>query len=304
MANEHAPLPEERRLRFERALLAEEGLSLEGARVLGDGYATQAWLLADGHTVARIPRSDWGARSLERETSLLPLLEDMRLPVRTPEGARAVRDAEGFTGALHRLVDGVDLAERLGRLDARTSAAVGLTSVASCPRCTRSPSTRGRRPHPTRGRWTSRAGSRCCSPTSRCASAGGSRRALRVSSSSCRPKAHRRSSPGDLWRHHIFLDGDDRLSGVIDFGLAGVEDPAWDLRFLAPRSNIVQGLGPSFVAALLEGYDRPLDGAALERAEVYGDLDQAGDACFELTIVAEPTHFLDDLRTLIAQSGD
>jgi aminoglycoside phosphotransferase (APT) family kinase protein len=304
VTDEQAPLPEERRLRFERALRARAGLSLEGAHVLGAGYATQAWLLADGETVARIPRSDWGAHSLERETALLPLLENAGLPARTPRGARGVRDAEGFTGALHRLVPGAELAERLGRIDARASAAIGhdlgqfLSALHAFPPGPWEPV--GLDPWPKEfARWAEALGPHLAARER----AWVETRLERLAELVPPDGAPEVLTHGDLWRHHILLDDDDRLAGVIDFGLAAPGDPAWDLRFLAPGSNIVSGLGPSFASALLEAYDRPLDAAALERAEVYSDLDQVGDAGFEVTILGAPGRFLADLRASIAHGG-
>ena len=106
-------LTEERRRRFHQALQAIDGTGLDGATVLGDGYSAQAWLLADGETVARIPKYAWAEIALVYEVSILQLLEQAHLPCETPRNARQVRDSAGFVGALHRYVAGTPLYERI-----------------------------------------------------------------------------------------------------------------------------------------------------------------------------------------------
>src|SRR5690349_1144335 len=107
------PLPDGRRLRFHAALQAMDGMGPSGGRVLGDGYVSQAWLLADGHTVARIPKHAWAERDLAYDLAALPLLEAADLTLETPRDARPVIDADGLAGGLHRLVSGHSLAERM-----------------------------------------------------------------------------------------------------------------------------------------------------------------------------------------------
>jgi hypothetical protein len=89
----------ERRTRFHQALLALDGSGLNGASVLGDGWVTQAWLLADGETVARIPKYPWAEMDLAYEVGILQTIEHAGLPFETPRHARQVRDgAEGREG--------------------------------------------------------------------------------------------------------------------------------------------------------------------------------------------------------------
>src|SRR5262245_26854911 len=110
------PLSEERRSRFHQALRAIDGVGLEGARVLGDGYVTQAWLLADGDTVARIPKYAWAEMDLAYEMALLPVVEQAGLDIAVPRNTRSIRDSAGFVGGLHTLVRGDALADRMAEM--------------------------------------------------------------------------------------------------------------------------------------------------------------------------------------------
>src|SRR5690349_17583168 len=115
-------LPESRRLRFHQALHAVDGVGLEGATVLGDGYVLQAWLLADRRTVARIPKFEWAESDLAYELALLPTLEAYDLGIETPRNARPVVDTGRLAGGLHDLVEGSSLAQRLSALGSDGSA--------------------------------------------------------------------------------------------------------------------------------------------------------------------------------------
>jgi aminoglycoside 2''-phosphotransferase len=67
---------------------------------------------------------------------------------------------------------------------------------------------------------------------------------------------------GDLWPEHVLLDrAAGRLSGIIDFGQAGLGDPAGDL------GNLLQVYGETFVRRMLPAY--PEAGRLLPRARCY-----------------------------------
>jgi aminoglycoside phosphotransferase (APT) family kinase protein len=100
----HFPMLRGRVDRFEAALLTQRGESLDGARVIGDGYLSTAYVLADGVTVARVPKFEGAVPDLEFELAVLPVLADARLSVETPRDVRSLRDDHGLVAALHRLV--------------------------------------------------------------------------------------------------------------------------------------------------------------------------------------------------------
>jgi aminoglycoside 2''-phosphotransferase len=67
---------------------------------------------------------------------------------------------------------------------------------------------------------------------------------------------------GDLWPEHILFDrAAGRLSGIIDFGQAGLGDPAGDL------GNLLQMYGETFVRRILPAY--PEAARLLPRARCY-----------------------------------
>jgi aminoglycoside 2''-phosphotransferase len=67
---------------------------------------------------------------------------------------------------------------------------------------------------------------------------------------------------GDLWPEHVLLDrAAGRLSGIIDFGQAGLGDPAGDL------GNLLQVYGETFVRRMLSAY--PEAARLLPRARCY-----------------------------------
>jgi aminoglycoside 2''-phosphotransferase len=67
---------------------------------------------------------------------------------------------------------------------------------------------------------------------------------------------------GDLWPEHVLFDrAAGRLSGIIDFGQAGLGDPAGDL------GNLLQVYGETFVRRMLPAY--PEAARLLPRARCY-----------------------------------
>jgi aminoglycoside phosphotransferase (APT) family kinase protein len=101
---------------------------------------------------------------------------------------------------------------------------------------------------------------------------------------------------GDLWSHHLLLDADDHLCGVIDFGLASAFDAAWDFRSFTGESSMAKAFGPGFAERVLEHYAHPLDPQALERAAVYDSLDSVGDAYYEVAFLGAPGEFMASLQ--------
>jgi aminoglycoside phosphotransferase (APT) family kinase protein len=66
---------------------------------------------------------------------------------------------------------------------------------------------------------------------------------------------------------HLYLDHDDSLVGVIDFGDAAVSDPAYDF------AKIGRELGSEFGSSLLRHYGRPGDASFQSRIDLYERLE-------------------------------
>ena len=293
----HFRMPLQRLERLEAALLAQRGERLDGARVIGDGYLSTAYLLADDITVARVPKFDGAVPDLEFELGVLPVLEAAELPFETPREARALRDEQGLAAALHRLVPGSSLKAHIE--DLRASGAWRdlahdfgrfLGALHSIP-VERFEGLRADRWWQLADRWVTDA-----------RPALGERGSAWVDSRLARldELARPDSVPdvfthGDFWPSNVLVDESGALTGVIDFGLAAIGDPAWDLRAFEPL------LGPDFLAAVLDAYDRPLDEHAAQRAKVLLDLDELGDVSYELTVMGRRGHSFEAVQRHIAE---
>ena len=210
------------------------------ARHLGSGYAYAAYRTPSsrGDWVVRLPKrtdGEWGndrVEDLEREVRFFRLLADYDFGTTVPRESTLLRDPRGRTlGAAHRYVPGTplattgaprgaarealarDLARFLSRLHAvplSLAKQAGLESV-SLGASTYTPLTKQSLSHlgESTARWLR-------GMTEAFLADGGT------------TKAPRRVIHADISGAHILLDGERRLSGVIDFGDILVADPALD----------------------------------------------------------------------------
>ena len=275
--NRTTPLPDERRLRFERALLKHEGVTLDGATELRGGYRTHALLLGDGATIARIPRYDEAARDLALEVRVLPVLESAGLPFGTPGQARALVDEGGVVGTLHTAVPG-DLSDQVSNAttEARRAFVSDLVAFVSAMHAIPRARFDGLAPADARDerfdRWAGAARPQLSERAAAWVEARRSRlRSIERPASIPAVFAH-----CDLWGSNTLVGADQRLTGVIDFGDAMLTDPAYDLFAFRER------FGDEGAALAFERYAGPLDDHAPERSEIYRDMDELYDLAFHV----------------------
>lgn len=293
----HFPMPPERLERFAAALLTQLGQRLEGARVIGEGYVSTAYLLADGVTVARVPKFDGAVPDLELELGVLPVLEAAGLPLATPRDARALRDEQGLAAGLHHFVPGRSLKPHLEQLrssgewrDLAHDFGRFLSALHAIP-IERFEGLGADRWSGLLGRWVEDArpalGER--------GSAWLDSRLARLDELARPDSVPDVFTHGDFWPSNILVDESGRIAGVIDLGLSVITDPAWDLRAFESL------MGPAFLDAVLETYDCPLDEHAPERAKILLELDELGDVAYELTVMGRPGQSLEAVRRSIAE---
>ncbi len=240
-------------------------LDLDGAELLGEGWNASAWSIGAGATkwVVRVPKLEWAAGEIERQTCLGMDLSRQGLPV--PRGWRVLRGEDGtvLAGAYQYIVGrasprrgvealAVDVASFLTRLhDLPTGFA-----LSECRALLLDPwlgryrgliETYGPVTGPQTRSWLNRTGERL----------------ERISrSASERVLVH-----GDLCPEHLICDAAGHLVGVLDFSGPQVTDPAVDF------GRLVQHWGGRFAAAVLGNYDRLTDNAFEERMVIYAELE-------------------------------
>lgn len=223
---------------------------------LGQGDFSTAFLL-DGHLVARLARHADADEALRREASLLPHLARLvplaiPLPVLLPRRARG-----GHVIALHEQIRGSELRPELWRAlaaDARSRCARELGDVLTCLHQVDPDSARS---------WGAL-------PLDHVEEARVARERIRSLSNAVLPDRLRRRTDevlaryevgGERWSFqpalahadlspdHVFFDAAEaRLAGVIDWGDAGIGDPARDFVYL------YEDWGSAFLGAVLERY--------------------------------------------------
>ncbi len=253
-------------------LAAEPGADLEGASVLGEGWACVAYRVPApaGDLALRVPKPDswWAAPDLERESALLPALERWGLPV--PRDARLLRGADGAVlGALQTVIEGSPAAP-LPRGHARARFALDVGAFLARLHALPVGEVRAlgvREP----GMWDGH-----YAPMIEQASA----RLPRASSHWLTGRAQTfleeggvASAPSalihaDCSRGNLLIGDDGALSGVIDWADAMIGDPALDFAALQ------QAYPRAVLGAIMDGYERAggeLDGDWQRRADFYLD---------------------------------
>ncbi|MEZ4502174.1 MAG: aminoglycoside phosphotransferase family protein [Dehalococcoidia bacterium] len=276
--SDRTPLPEERRLRFERALLEAEDQTLEGATEFsGGGYRTWAVLLADGETVARVPRFDEAAQDLEVEMRLLEVLARSDLPQGTPRNPRALVDDGGLVGALHVAVPGGSSDEiPNAEPEVRRAFVTDLIDFVSSLHAIPQSRLEGRAREDVRAERYTRWSGIVSPHLSRDAASWLEARLTRLHTIERPASIPAVLAHCDLWGSNTLVDPEGRLTGVIDFGDAMLTDPAYDLFTFAPRFD-EEGL-----RLALERYRGPLDDHAVERASIYREMDDLYDLAYHV----------------------
>jgi hygromycin-B 7''-O-kinase len=96
----------------------------------------------------------------------------------------------------------------------------------------------------------------------------------------------------DIHAEHVLFDHDSKLTALLDFGDAVAGDPAYEL--VTPATFLVRGR-PELMAALFEGYGRPLTPDLRRRCMAYQLLHRFSDLRrdTELLVAARPVATLD-----------
>ncbi len=240
----------------------------ETAVLLGEGWNATAWRMrGDAHDwVVRVPKLEWAAGEIERQTCLGNHLAELGLPV--PRGWRVLRDKEGkIVAGVYEYVSGgeaaksgqdvleilaVDLATFLMQLH-------DLPNEFALRECSALPlepwsgryrgliETYGRLAGPRTQSWLKRAGPRLA----------------RALASYDQPVLLH----GDLAPEHVICDADGRLAAVLDFSGPQVSDPAIDF------GRLVQRWGVAFAKEALRHYRRRIDAGFEERMVLYARLE-------------------------------
>lgn len=252
-----------------RVLLRElPDADLANMEILGEGWNATAWRVHGNSItwVVRVPKLDWAAGEIERQTRLGPHLSQLGFPV--PRGWRLFRDRNGsiIAGAyLH--IDG-DPAPRRGKhpLDVLAGEVASFLSrlhnlptdfaLNECEALDLDPwvgryrgliAKYGPMTGPQTQSWLSRVAARL----------------ERGSSSAPRNVLVH----GDLAPEHVLRDPSGHVVGVLDFSGPQVTDPALDF------GRLVQHWGVQFADSVLRRYERPVDDGFEERMVAYAKLE-------------------------------
>ena len=209
-------------LRSQLPDLAE--LPLRPAQSWGTDHAM--WRLGEEHVV-RLPRIDWAAGQVRMERTLLPKLAEA-LPVRVPRPVALGEPGSGypFEWGVHSWIPGDDA--DIGPVDDRAGLSADLAATV---RALRSLPVPGADAPPGRGRRLAELDADARSAIESAAPLVDTRAALDVWTAGLEAPPHAGApvwSHGDLEGNCLVADG--RLSGIIDWGLAGVGDPAADVQ--------------------------------------------------------------------------
>lgn len=261
------------------------GADLDGATLLGEGWACVAWRVRDSSSATleardwalRVPkpRSWWAVADLEKEALLLPALERWGLAV--PGDAHLVRNADGETvAALQRVVEGAPaLRAPLGREGARFAEDTGrfLARLHAFP----STSARDLGVRDGMGEWSGgmweghyrplieEAGALLPKSSARWLE-GRARRFLDDGGIEAAPVA---LIHADLSGSHLLAREDGSLAGVIDWADAVLGDPALDF------AGLLNDYRPRFLERVLAAYEAgggTVDGDAMRRVRFYLDV--------------------------------
>jgi aminoglycoside phosphotransferase (APT) family kinase protein len=263
------------RARLQPAMTAvDRAARLSDASLLGQGWGAVAFRVPSpgGDWVLRLPRaqSHWAIEDLEREVRLLPLLGRQPFSVTIPGEARLLKDDAGATiAAVHRMVPGTPLGQsRHPRGRGRTRLLADMARALSVLHAT--PKAAARR-HGAReiDLWSQHyvpyidRALPLLPLASRAWLASKARDFERRGGTSSAPRV---LIHGDLSGDHFLVDGEGRLTGIIDFADARIADPALDF------AGILNELGWRDLERVLEDYTGQVDSGLLRRARFYIDV--------------------------------
>ena len=238
---------------------------------LGEGYGAAAYRVPSpfGDWAVRLPkpRSPWALGDLEREVRLLELIERAPLAVIVPRDATLLRDAAGGSiGTAHRLVPGEPLAQHPvhGRVERERLAgdiARFLSTLHAIP--VREATRHGARE---RDLWRDEYAPLIeevlpqLRPRSREWLRGVADEFVAAGASSNAPRV---LVHGDLSGHHLLMDEEGALTGVIDFADALIVDPAIDF------AGILNDFPWPFLERVWRRYAGVLDEGVRQRVRFY-----------------------------------
>lgn len=243
-------------------------LDLASAHVLGEGWNAIAWSVRALSTrwVIRVPKLDWAAGEIERQTHLGRHLSELGMPV--PHGWRLFRNSNGAIIAGAYVYVSGELAPTRGKRQRDILAgeiANFLTRLHNLPTDVPLRECQALDLDPWSGRyrdliakyrsmngpqtqsWLARTGARL-------------ERAMRVA-----PRhvlVH-----GDLAPEHVLCDAAGNVTGILDFSGPQVTDPALDF------GRLIQRWGAPFADSTLRRYERPIDADFHERMDAYAKLE-------------------------------
>ncbi|HVX44476.1 MAG TPA: aminoglycoside phosphotransferase family protein [Mycobacteriales bacterium] len=100
---------------------------------------------------------------------------------------------------------------------------------------------------------------------------------------------------GDVRTEHLYVDADDTLVGIIDFGDASISDPAYDL------AKLTSELGEEFGSSLVRHYGRADDTAFISRIRSYRGIELLWQVARSDTSDSERRESLQSLTRLYEQ---
>lgn len=244
------------------------GCDLVNVELLGEGWNATAWRIGAEGTrwVIRVPKLDWAAGEIERQTRLGPHLAE--LGFRVPRGWRLFRDDHGtLVAGAYVYVDGNPAPTRGKRRLDRLARDIAhfLTRLHDVPTDFPLRECRALDLDPWPGRYRdliARYG-RMTGPRTQSWLRHVGARLERASS----PALQHVLVHGDLAPEHVLCSADGGIASVLDFSGPQVTDAALDF------GRLVQHWGVKFAESVLETYERPTEVGFRERMLAYAWLE-------------------------------
>ena len=243
-------------------------VDLARAEVLGEGWNATAWSVFGLSTrwVIRVPKLDWAAGEIERQTHLGRHLSELNMPV--PHGWRLFRNPDGAIIAGAYVYVGGEPAPTRGKhqLDILAGEiAKFLTRLHSLPTGVPLRECEALDLDPWPGRYRDLI-------TKYRAMTGPQTQSWLARSGARLERASHDAPPhvlvhGDLAPEHVLCDAAGKITGVLDFSGPQVTDPALDF------GRLIQRWGAPFADSTLRRYARPIDAGFHERMAAYAKLE-------------------------------